>query len=421
MAVAIREGRSVRGQEMIVERPDGTRSYVVPYPDPIREPSGALGGAVTVLLDITERRQAEQALRKREGQLEEAQDLAHFGSWDRDIAAGKLTWSDEVYRIFGRAREEFTLSHDAFWELVHPEDRARAQDAVHEALAGGKSYNTEFRIIRPDGSARLVHSRGRVTKDNAGRPIRMFGVLQDVTERKEVEDELIKTKARLETLSRRLLETNEAELRRIARELHDEIGQSLTAAKLEIQASKRTTDPAALSLRLDDSLALVEHLLESVRELSLNLRPASLDALGMVGALRAHFTTHATRAGLTLRFETDDFSETFDPAIEMACFRVAQEALTNILRHARATSVTIELRRPDHELRLRVCDDGAGFDFAAAMARAEGGGTFGLLSMRERVELSGGVFTCVSTLGKGTEIRGSFPIARGGSASATKS
>jgi signal transduction histidine kinase len=239
----------------------------------------------------------------------------------------------------------------------------------------------------------------------------MFGVTQDITERKQVEQELEQTKVRLEVLSRQLLETSEAELRRIARELHDEIGQTLTAAKLEIEAARRLHDPAAIGLRLDDSLALIEHLLQSVRELSLNLRPASLDALGLVGAIQAHATAMAGRVGLKLSFEADELKARFDSSMEIACFRVAQEALTNVLRHAHATSVRIALRRSEGDfLRLEVEDNGFGFDPAAAMSSSESGVSFGLLGMRERAELTGGSFSCLATPGQGTEIIAFFPM-----------
>src|SRR5207248_2446816 len=133
--------------------------------------------------------------------------------------------------------------------------------------------------------------------------------------------------------------------------------------------AKKLTDPAALSLRLDDTLALIEHLLQSVRTLSLHLRPALLDEIGLVPALRAHVNTQARRAGLTVRFDADDLIQRLHPIVEIACFRVAQEALTNVIRHSHGKFIEIELHCPESELQLILRDDGIGFDAAAAKMR----------------------------------------------------
>jgi PAS domain S-box-containing protein len=236
-----------------------------------------------------------------------------------------------------------------------------------------------------------------------------MAVFADNTERTRAEAAVEKAKGRMETLSRQLLATGEAALRRIARELHDEIGQGLTAAKMAIESAKLATDPASLALRLDDASAMIDQLLNSVRALSLDLRPASLDELGLVAALRAHLHAQAARAGLRIQFETDELPPGNGAEGDIVCFRVAQEALTNVIRHANATSVEVELRRHPAGVRLVVKDDGIGFNTALAHARAEQGMSFGLLSMRERTELAGGRFLCVSDTGRGTRIEIELP------------
>jgi len=222
-----------------------------------------------------------------------------------------------------------------------------------------------------------------------GNLIRIAGIAEDVTDRKHSEQQVENFADMLKILTNRLFEMQEEERHHLARELHDEIGQSLTAAKMEIEAAKREDDPAAKALKLDDGLAAMEHLLQSVRELSLGLRPALLDEVGLAAALRAHARTQATRGGLAAHLDVDSTLPRCDPSVEIACFRVAQEALTNVLRHAGAKSVEVALRRRGDELQLRVRDDGAGFDVASASARAVAGASFGLLSMRERINLAG--------------------------------
>jgi signal transduction histidine kinase len=212
----------------------------------------------------------------------------------------------------------------------------------------------------------------------------------------------------LQVLSRQLLEAQENERRHIARELHDEIGQALTAVKINLQAAQRT--PAALVSYLEDSTSIVDRTLQQVRTLSLDLRPALLDDLGLGVALRWYVDRQAQRAGFTVQFVVDPLEPRARPELETACFRVAQEALTNVMRHAQAQHVRIELRQSDAELHLLIRDDGKGFDVQTAQEQAEQGASTGLLGMQERVWLLGGQIKIESAPAQGTEIRVRFPL-----------
>src|ERR1700676_565437 len=207
-------------------------------------------------------------------------------------------------------------------------------------------------------------------------------------------------------LSRRLFQIQEDERRHLARELHDQLGQALTAAKIDLQAAQGLEEHTAIVQRLDDSIATLERLLQQVRQLSLELRPPLLDDLGLVPALRWYLDQQAQRAGLRVEFFADPALERVDAAIETACFRVAQEALTNVVRHARAQTVSVELDRTPEALHLVVRDDGIGFD----LMTAEQGASLGLPGMRERVTLWGGELDCKSAPGRGTEVHAFFPV-----------
>jgi signal transduction histidine kinase len=213
---------------------------------------------------------------------------------------------------------------------------------------------------------------------------------------------------RAQVFSQMLLEAQEAERRQLARELHDEIGQALTAVKINLQAVRQAPD---MQSRLEESIGIVERALEQVRNLSLNLRPTVLDDLGLVAAMRWYTNRQAQRAGLAIRFVAEAPRVQVSPAVEAACFRIAQEALTNIVRHAQASLVHVELRRGKVELQLVVRDDGCGFDVAAVRRRTSRGYSCGLLGMSERALLIGGQVEIRSKRGQGTEVNARFPLA----------
>ena len=210
-------------------------------------------------------------------------------------------------------------------------------------------------------------------------------------------------------LSRRLVEAQETERRRLARELHDEIGQALTVMQLNLQAVLQSPGTASAS-RVREALKVIERLLQQVRDLALNLRPSMLDDLGLEPALEWLTKRQATTAGLKSEVRADTLEHRLDSVIETECFRVAQEALTNVARHARAKTVTVELRAKDGQLHLRVRDDGIGFNVTANREKAVRGASLGLLSMEERAALAGGSLEFTSQPGQGTEVHARFPL-----------
>jgi len=220
------------------------------------------------------------------------------------------------------------------------------------------------------------------------------------------------TGQRLQAVSSRLLEVQEAERRHLARELHDEIGQTLTAVKINLQVLRRLPDTSAAAERLDESLAMLNRILQGVRELSLDLRPSLLDDLGLAAALRWYVGAQAQRAELDAEVLTDELPENLPAGITTTCFRVVQEAVTNVVRHARASRIVVTVERADAGLAISVADDGAGFDVGAARQRALEGKSLGLLGLEERVHLAGGRSAVESMPGgRGTVVRAWLPMA----------
>ncbi len=213
----------------------------------------------------------------------------------------------------------------------------------------------------------------------------------------------------IRSFSRRLEEAHEIERRHLSRELHDQIGQALTAAKINTDML-RAAVPSGLAARLHENATILDRLLQQTRQISLDLRPPLLDDLGLVPALRWYVNQQAERAGLKVKFSADRPSDDVPPHIQIACFRLAQEAITNVVRHARAKTLTVELRPSESSLRLLVRDDGKGFDVAAAKARAEQGASLGLLGIKERAALAGGSAQISSIPDEGTTVEILLPL-----------
>jgi signal transduction histidine kinase len=200
-----------------------------------------------------------------------------------------------------------------------------------------------------------------------------------------------------------LIQAQEAERRSISNELHDDLGQMLFALKLNLEKNGSGDR---------DSIGLVDGAIARMRELAQDLRPPLLDELGLEASLRWYVEREAKRAGLASRLAFTPLGQRAPAAVETTCFRVAQEALTNVIRHAQARAVDVELRQVDGggALQLIVRDDGRGFDVPAARRRAVNGGSQGLLSMQERVALAGGELQIDSAPGRGTTIRARLPL-----------
>jgi signal transduction histidine kinase len=232
----------------------------------------------------------------------------------------------------------------------------------------------------------------------------MANVLATSIEQRRAVSEVEEQRERLRALSRRLLDAQEAERRAIARELHDDFGALLSALKLNLQRPGTEAE----------NLSLVDQAIQQVRDLASDLRPAILDDLGLGEAVSWYATREARRAGLAIELDVATIHPRLGPHVEAACFRIMQEALTNVVRHAAATSVTVELRPEANRVHFSVRDDGRGFDATAAHAAARAGKSHGLSNMQERAELAGAELVIESVPGQGTTVRAHFPLSKEG-------
>jgi signal transduction histidine kinase len=226
-------------------------------------------------------------------------------------------------------------------------------------------------------------------------------------------DEARTAYGQLGLLHRRLEAAKEEERRFIAHELHDELGQNLTALKLRIALAQRGAGPRPDQDESREALALIDQLIERVRKMSGDLRPPLLDEVGLVPALRAFLARQSALTGVSIELVVTEAEHLarLSPELEIACFRVIQESLTNALRHGAARKVTVTVRRDDASVALVIRDDGAGFDAAAKLAGAAARGHLGVVGMRERVRVCGGTFRLASSPAAGTTVEAVLPAA----------
>ncbi|HEX4629373.1 MAG TPA: PAS domain S-box protein [Chthoniobacterales bacterium] len=406
-ARALTKGETSLNELIEIETYDGQRKIIRNSAAPVRMAEGTIVGAVFVNEDVTDRIRAEEALRRSEDELRRAIDTIPVMAWtlqpDGVVDFLNQRWMDYA----GLSLEQYVADPTG---PVHPEDIPRVMEKWRVQKARAEGYDEELRLRSADGEYRWFLIRTAPLYDASGKLIKWYGVSTDIEDRKRAEESLQKANQKLRGLSRRFFKVQEDEKRHLARELHDEMAQSLAAAKINLQSASRTEGHGAIAKNIQDSITIIDGLFQQVRLLSINLRSSLLDDLGLVPALRSHLDEQAQRAGFRGEFVANLALGRLAPEIETACFRVAQEAVTNIVRHAEAKNVCLELRLEAEKLHLIVRDDGRGFDVPHRIESAEQGKSLGLLGMRERVTLIGGELDIQSHLGRGTKLHAFFPI-----------
>ena len=402
--------------------------------------------------EIVERKNAEAAIKKSERRLKESQKIARLGQWELDLRTNVLAWSDEIFRIFEIDPDKFKVSYELFLETIHPQDRELVNQAYHESVKNKKPYDIVHRLLTKDGTIKFVHEICRTEYDKDGNPIRSIGTVQDITELKHVEEKLASLNKLLElkvaertaelsaanislqqeiigrkkieqglkesekllrALSIRLQEVEETHRKAIARELHDRVGQRLTALNINLNIIYNQLRPEQrekINDRIMDSIEIVEKTTQNIRDVMANLRPQVLDDFGLAAALRWHCERFFQRSGIDVDLETGTVEKIRLPEmVETALFRIAQEAFNNVIKHACATHVSAAVVKSADFIQLTIVDNGQGFD-PRAVRSSEKAQSWGLVNMKERSEALGGQFQIESELTKGTRLRVEIPL-----------
>jgi PAS domain S-box-containing protein len=306
-------------------------------------------------------------------------------------------WLDYTGLTFEKEIEEPT-------RVMHPEDLPRVMEKWLADMAAGESFEDELRLRGADGEYRWFLVRTVPLRDEQGNIVKWYGSSIDIEDRKRAEEALQKSRDQLRALAARVQSVREEERTRVAREIHDELGQALTAIKIDL-SSLSPNLPVDKRQQSESILRLVDQTIESVRRISTELRPAILDAVGLVAAVEWASGEFAARTGTKCRLDLPQDDVVIDEERATALFRIFQETLTNMARHANATEVNVRLAEEHGNLTLEVHDNGKG----VSVEQLSVSSSLGILGMRERALLLGGDFTIAGAVGAGTTVRVRIP------------
>jgi PAS domain S-box-containing protein len=420
MAAIMRRGAEAEFDiEFRILRPDGSVRWIRDRGFPIRDQSGRIYRVAGIAQDITERKTAEQALRESEERFRQLAENIHEVFWLRSPDLKQLLYVSPMYeKVCGRSRESLYAAGPEL--VVHPEDRSRVIETL-ESLPG-REFEIEYRIVTKDGDVRWIRDRGFPIRDVDGAVCRMGGVAEDVTDRKEAEDRLKASSEQLRALSASLQSARETEAARIAHQIHDELGGILTGLRWELEALERMIEqpPDAVQLeamreKLAAMVGLTDTTINVVRHIASELRPSILDDLGLLEAIEWQTQQFQARTGIQCRCDYSLQSIPLGDQQSTAVFRILQEALTNILRHAQATCVAVAMKEEDGMFTLMVSDNGRGITPAEKRSRE----SLGLLGMQERALLIGASVDIVGLKGMGTTLHVRVPLPRAASRGAS--
>lgn len=416
LARALRHGATALNEVLQIRGFDGSHKTILNSAVPLRGPDGAIEGAIAVNEDITAQRQAQEELRLSKELFQTTFDAAAVGLALYDLDGRYRLINPALCATLGYSEEE--LRARSLADLTLADDLPRVMAANQRLLSGeSRVYQLETQACHKQGQTLWVLLSVTLVHDAQGAPASFIGQITDITPRKQMEEELLRSRQQLRELAAYRERVREDERKRIAREVHDELGQQLTALRMRLSLLARPPrDAAALAAQLTDMRLLLDRMVGMVRHVASNLRPATLD-LGLAPALEwlaQDFERHSgIRCRCRLVTADDAAADTLalDDSRATALFRIVQEALTNVARHAEADEVNISLKAREDGISLRVSDNGRGFDPARVDTRR----SLGLLGMRERMLILHGELQIHSAAGEGTTVAVELPHAPAGS------
>lgn len=358
---------------------------------------------------LKEREAFSRDLLESQERLQLVADATNDAVWDWDLATNVLWWNTNYYTRFGFDPKITPHTIESWYQHIHPDDKERVVSGIHRVIGGGgNAWSDEYRYARADGSYAHIFDRGFVIRGASSVATRMVGSMQDITVRKDAEAQILRSQADLRKLAAYVESAREEERTRIAREIHDELGQSLTGLKMDVSWMEKKLPPGNghLGEKLQEMIQLIDSTIQTVRRIATELRPGVLDNLGIQAAVewQAQEFEHHTGIRCAVAFSPDTI--VLDDPRSTALFRILQETLTNVARHAAATEVVIRLALELRTVVLEVQDNGKGIaPEELAMLKS-----FGIIGIRERVSQFGGTVSITGSGAAGTLARIVIPL-----------
>ncbi|WP_430931315.1 PAS domain S-box protein [Saccharicrinis sp. 156] len=361
--------------------------------------------------DVTKRKIAEDALQWSNALLRATGQVARVGGWELIAETLEVRWTEETYHIH-EVPPDCKHSLQESINFYHPEERKRLSKAIQDALKNGKPFNMELRFITARGNPLWIRSICKPQiKD--GKVVKLLGAFQDITELKKTEENLLRKTKQLQSHTRHLQSVREEERTAIAREIHDEFGQVLAALNMnlstierEIKDKNKPVDRQGILTELKESKNVLTTAINDVKKMITELRPQVLDVFGVIPAIQRHLDEFGRRNRVRTDFSSNIDRIDFDKDSNIALFRIVQEVLTNVAKHAKASRVNMVIKKSKKYLTLTISDNGAGFDLNVREQKQ----SFGLLGMEERVLLLNGELKIKSEAGQGTNIWIKIPL-----------
>jgi PAS domain S-box-containing protein len=334
--------------------------------------------------------------------------------WEWEVATGKYHFSRRLTEVLGHEKLPRQLDMNGFTALLHPDDVIAEERVRRRHISDNVRYDIDYRLRDANGRYRWFRAMAETCRDENGMALSMAGTLSDIDALKFAERELLEQRNQLERVTRelqdmsvRLINSQESERRHIARELHDQTGQTLTAAVLDLEFWRGKGVPPE---EVEQVLASVKRALAEIRDISLQLRPPLLDEAGLDNALRAYLERQAAAGKFEVTFSSEGHTRRLKTQVEITAFRLVQEAVTNIVRHAKAAFVDVSLKTSSSDLVIRISDNGSGCVATEALTNATSGSSLGLISMNERAALVGGRCEFISSPGIGSIVLARLPL-----------
>jgi PAS domain S-box-containing protein len=405
----IRTGKPLSNLIAGIENPKSHhRLWVLVNAFPEFDESQQLTQVVVTFVDITDRKKAEEELKRSEDNLNMAQNIAKTGSWEFNLLTNDLKWSKELYRIFEFENIPPEVLYEKYRQKFHPDDLPKLDAMMQQSMENKKGYTYQHRIIANNGSIKHILGIGEVILNEKGDLVGLKGTGQDITDIIKAEEKLQNSYRQIKQLVTHLQDIREQERTNMAREIHDELGQQLTGLKMYISwlNKKLMSEDADIKEKFNAAIELIEDTIKSVRKISMDLRPSMLDDLGLLAALEWQSNEFEKRSGIDTEFINQTGNREIPLRLKTGLFRIYQESLTNVARHADAKKIVSSLKFENNNLVLTITDDGRGFAFKNVESKK----TLGLFGMKERTIEMGGKYEIISAPGKGTTVSVTVPV-----------